>query len=159
MHYWCRSIEHLLFILFLFHISLINAMQPPRIGMTFGRRFGPSFITKQTALQKKQTPAQQALQPRVSGRAMRNSMPLTTTKVVTDIDDTVKSSGGVKLFGIPVSTALHTPHISPAHDSSLSFPNHSSEASTPSSKGESSIQGDSSSSSSCQSRRQSWHLL
>jgi phosphatidate phosphatase APP1 len=25
-----------------------------------------------------------------------------STKVVTDIDDTVKSSGGVKLFGIPL---------------------------------------------------------
>lgn len=40
---------------------------------------------------------------RSSGRIpMKSNAKNPATKVVTDIDDTVKSSGGVKLFGIPL---------------------------------------------------------
>lgn len=77
----------ILLILITFVTGFVEAIMGPRIVFPAAKRFG----SKRNDLIR--TP---------SRNAMKSFSKPPSTKVVTDIDDTVKSSGGVKLFGIPL---------------------------------------------------------
>jgi hypothetical protein len=77
----------ILFLILTLLTGLVEAIMGPRIAFSAIKRFG----SKRNGLIR--TP---------SSNTMKTYAKAPSTKVVTDIDDTVKSSGGVKLFGIPL---------------------------------------------------------